>query len=396
MDLKDKSIDELLAQLNAKESKIKDEKIVYGVYDAEKQPLWVRVNDFLVDRSKVNLREKSYFFHLLGVMLDSGVPILKSLQVLVNKVENPHFRRVVNTLAYDVEHGRKFSDAMSKFPDVFDDADVGVVKSGEAVGNLNQVLFKLSKQQESLYALYLTVKGALVYPITVLAALVVALWIVMTFVIPKLSEFFTESGVSLPWITLAVLAVSDFVANYWWVLIIVFLLLFSMWSFYVNTKFGRLRWDRFKLNMPICGELIRKATLSKLLRMLSVLTHSGLAINKTLGILSDASGNQLYKIKLNDVRKAVERGEKISESLADTPFLFPETVTQMLQIGEQSASLSKTAEKVADHYEMEVEHAVKNMTTAMEPVIIVLVGVAVAVVALSILGPIFSLSDIVQ
>ena len=396
MDLKDKSIDELLAQLNAKESKIKDEKIVYGVYDAEKQPLWVRVNDFLVDRSKVNLREKSYFFHLLGVMLDSGVPILKSLQVLVNKVENPHFRRVVNTLAYDVEHGRKFSDAMSKFPDVFDDADVVVVKSGEAVGNLNQVLFKLSKQQESLYALYLTVKGALVYPITVLAALVVALWIVMTFVIPKLSEFFTESGVSLPWITLAVLAVSDFVANYWWVLIIVFLLLFSMWSFYVNTKFGRLRWDRFKLNMPICGELIRKATLSKLLRMLSVLTHSGLAINKTLGILSDASGNQLYKIKLNDVRKAVERGEKISESLADTPFLFPETVTQMLQIGEQSASLSKTAEKVADHYEMEVEHAVKNMTTAMEPVIIVLVGVAVAVVALSILGPIFSLSDIVQ
>jgi len=396
MDLKDKSIDELLAQLNAKESKVKDEKVVYGVYDAQKQPLFVRMNDFLVDRSRVNLREKSYFFHLLGVMLDSGVPILKALQVLVNKVENPHFRRVVNTLAYDVEHGRKFSDAMSKFPDVFDDADVGVVKSGEAVGNLNQVLFKLSKQQESLYALYLKVKGALVYPITVLAALVVALWVVMTFVIPKLSEFFSESGVSLPWMTLAVLAVSDFVANYWWVLIIVFLLFFSIWSFYVNTKFGKLRWDRFKLNMPIFGDLIKKATLSKLLRMLSVLIHSGLPINKTLAILSDASGNQLYKIKLNDVKKAVERGEKISESLADTPFLFPETVTQMLQIGEQSASLSKTAEKVADHYEMEVEHAVKNMTTAMEPIIIVLVGVAVAVVAISILGPIFSLSDIVQ
>lgn len=394
-DLKDKSIEELLGHLNEKEKKAKTDDVVYGVYDSTKQPFWVRFNDFLVDRSKVNLKEKSYFFHLMAVMLDSGIPILKTLQVLINKVDNPHFRRVVNTLAYDVEHGKKLSDAMSKFPQVFSDAEVGVVRSGESVGNLESVLFKLSEQLEKTYALYLKVKGALVYPVVVLLALVVALWIVLTMVIPKLEDFFLQSDVSLPWLTLAVLSLSRFVAGYWWFILLLVLLGFALWSFWVNTRMGKVKWDRFKLNLPIFGELIRKSLVSKLVRMMGVLLHAGLPINKTLSILAAASGNELYKMKLTDVKHAVEKGEKVSENLADTPFLFTETVTQMLQIGEQSASLGKASEKVADHYEMEVDHAVKNMTTMLEPVIIILVGVAVAIVALAILGPIFSLSDVV-
>ncbi len=395
MDLKDKSIDELLAQLNAKEDKAKDESVVYGVYDHNKQPLWVRLNDFLVDRSKINMKEKSYFFHLMAVMLDAGVPILKTLQVLTNKVENPHFRRVVNTMAYDVEHGKKLSDAMSKFPDVFSEAEVGIVKSGETIGNLNQIMFKLAKQLESLYGLYLKVRSAMIYPLTVVIALVTAMWIVLTFVIPKMRDFFDESDMALPWLTLLVLGLSDFVSNYWWLVLIIGLLAFAVWSFYVNTKFGRMRWDRFKINMPIFGDLVKKAILSRIIRMLGVLMHAGLPINKSLDILADASGNVLYKIKLRDAKDSVERGEKVSASLAEAPFLFPDTVTQMLQVGEQSASVARTAEKVADHYEMEVDHAVKNMTTVLEPIVIVIVGLAVAVVAMAILGPIFSLSDLV-
>ena len=395
MDLKDKSIDDLLEQLNAKEESGKEENVIYGVYDAAKQPFWVRANDFLVDRGNINLKEKSYFFHLMAVMLYAGLPILKTLQVLTNKVESTRLRRVVNTLAYDVEHGRKLSDAMSKFPDVFDESEIGVVRSGESIGNLNQVLFKLAKQLESLYGLGLKVKGAMVYPVTVLCALGVAMWVVLTFVIPKLEEFFIESEMALPKLTLVVLALSRFTASFWWLILIVLLLFFALWSLYVNTRMGRLRWDRFKLNMPVFGDVIKKSLLSRIIRMLGVLTHAGLPINKTLSILADASGNTLYKIKLGGVKEAVERGEKISDTLADTPFLFPETVTQMLQVGEQSASISQTAEKVADHYEMEVDHAVRNMTTVLEPLIIIVVGIAVAVVALAILGPIFSLSDLV-
>ncbi|MFA6528428.1 MAG: type II secretion system F family protein [Candidatus Gracilibacteria bacterium] len=396
MDLKDKSIDDLLRQLNQKQGKSKEEKVVYGVYDANKQPAWVKANDFLIDRSRISLKEKSYFFHLMAVMLDAGIPILKTLQILRNKVESPHFRRVINTLAYDVEHGKKLSEAMSKFPSIFDDAEIGVVKSGESIGNMSQLLFKLAKQLESSYRLYLKVKGAMIYPITVLIALVFAMWIVLTFVIPKLEDFFTQSDVSLPWITLFVLKLSGFVSNYWWLLLIILLFLFAAWSFYVSTKFGRIRWDRFKLNMPVFGDLIRKSILSRVLRILSVLINAGLPINKTLEILGDASGNALYKMKLYDIKDDVENGEKISDSMATSPFLFPETVTQMIQIGEQSASLGKSADKVADHYETEVEHAVKNMTTILEPVVIIVVGLAVAVIALAILGPIFSLSDIVQ
>ncbi|MBU1019022.1 MAG: type II secretion system F family protein [Patescibacteria group bacterium] len=395
MDVKDKSIDQLLADLNAKDAPQKDEKVVYGVYDSQKQSFWVRINDFLVDRSKVNMKEKSYFFHLLAVMLDAGIPILKALKILTNKVESQHFRRVINTLAYDVEHGKKLSDAMSKFPDVFTEAEVGVVKSGESIGNLEKMLFKLSVQIERMYALYLKVKGAMIYPITVLVALIAAMWIIMTMVIPKLEDFFLESDIALPWITVAVLTISRFLADYWWFVLILVLLSFAFWSFYVGTKMGRLRWDRFKLNMPIFGELIRKALLSRIVRLLGVLMHAGIPINKTLEILAGTSGNELYRIKLLDIKKSVEQGEKVSDNMAQVPFLFPETVTQMLEIGEQSASLAMASEKVADHYEMEVDHSLRNMTTILEPFIIIVVGFAVAVVALAILGPIFSLSDVV-
>ncbi|OIP80077.1 hypothetical protein COT83_01395 [Candidatus Peregrinibacteria bacterium CG10_big_fil_rev_8_21_14_0_10_44_7] len=395
MELNDKTIDQLLAQLNAKEEKVKDEGIIYGVYDGNKQPFWVRFNDFLVDRSKINMEEKSYFFHLMAVMLDAGIPILKTLQVLTNKVDNPHFRRVINTMAHDVEHGKKLSDAMSKFPDVFSEAEIGVVKSGESIGNLNQVMFKLAEQLESLYGLYLKVRSAMIYPLTVIIALAAAMWIVLTFVIPTMREFFDESDVALPWLTVAVLAVSDFVSSFWWLILLIGLLLFAVWSFYVNTKFGRMRWDRFKINMPIFGDLIKKAILSRIIRMLGVLSLAGLPINKTLDVIADSSGNVLYRMKLRDAKDAVERGEKLSASLEQAPFLFPETVTQMLQVGEQTASVAKTAEKVADHYEMEVDHAVKNMTTILEPVVIVIVGLAVAVIAMAILGPIFALSDLV-
>lgn len=388
------SVDDILTSLGEKESK-GTKVVIYGVTERSNQPFWVQWNDFLVDRQKVPLKEKAYFFHLLSVMLDAGIPMLESLRILSEKTTNLRFQRVIATMAHYVETGRPLSDALAKFPTVFDDAEIGVVKSGEAIGQLDQMLTKLANQIERTYNVHLKVKGALTYPIVVLLVLGLATFVVMTMVIPRLKEFFDQSGVDLPWLTKVVVGTSQFVTTFWWLFILGALLLVVFGNIFRNSRSGRVKWDYWKLKIPFVGPLLQQALISKFVRLLGVLAGSGLPINRALGILGESMGNVLYKMKVREVVMHVEKGGKISESLATTPFLFPATVTQMLSIGESSATLDQASEKLADHYELEIEHSIKNITTIMEPLLIVFVGAAVAVLALAILGPVFSLSELV-
>ena len=179
------------------ETKAKSQDVyVYGVTDRSSEPFWVRWDDFLIDRSRIPLKEKSYFFHLLSVMLDAGIPMLESLRILSTKSDNKRFQRIISTMAYYVEGGRPFSEALSKFPTVFDDAEIGVVKSGEAIGRLDEMLQKLSDQMERAYNIQLKLKGAMTYPIVVLTVLFLATIVVMTMVIPKLKVFFDSFSYS--------------------------------------------------------------------------------------------------------------------------------------------------------------------------------------------------------
>ena len=166
----------------------KETSVVYGVYSSVGQPFSVRMRDFFIDRRRISVKEKSYFFHLLAVMLDAGIPIMRSLKVLSKKTENPRFARILNTLAYDVERGRLVSQSMAKFPDVFKESETGVVRSGEAIGNLSVLLFKLAHQTERTYMLFLKVRGALIYPLRCL----LPCWFpepFVTVVIPRIEEF---------------------------------------------------------------------------------------------------------------------------------------------------------------------------------------------------------------
>lgn len=388
------SIDEALSSLGEVKN-AREEVVIYGVTDQSKQSWITRLNDFFIDRQKVPLKEKAYFFHLLSVMLDAGIPMLNSLKILSTKTTNERFRRVIATMAYQVERGHPLSEVMAKFPMVFDDAELGVVKSGEAIGRVDQMLARLSQQVESAYEVRLKVKGALTYPAVVMVVLVIATLVVMTMVVPRLEDFFIESNVKLPLLTDIVIDVSTFFINYFWVIAIGILILVLLGGFYANTESGRLKVDYWILKIPFVGDLIQKSLIAKFVRMLGVLSSSGLSINKALAILGESMGNTLYEWKVREVVQAVERGEKISETLATTPFLFPETVTAMLSIGENSATIDQASSKLADHYEQEIEHSIKNMTTILEPLVIVLVGGAVAVLALAILGPVFSLSELV-
>lgn len=369
--------------------------VVYGVYDSRMQPLSVRMRDFFIDKKSISIKEKSYFYHLLGVMIDAGIPIMKSLKVLSKKTENERFARIINTLAYDVERGKKISQSMTKFPDVFKESEVGIVKSGETIGNMADLLFKLAGQTERTNNLIMKVRGALIYPITVLIALMISGAIVVTTVIPKIRDFFLQANADVPPLTDFVLNIGTFLINFSWFILIAILIVVLSFSFYVNTESGRRRFDRFLLSAVWVSDVIRKLNVATFVQMLSILVGAGVAIHEAIRIASESMNNSLYKDFLVGLRQDVERGERIAENLAEAPFLFPETVTAMISVGETTGSLSVIASKLAKHYEREVEQSLENFTTILEPIVIVFVGLMVAVMALALLGPIFSLSSLV-
>jgi len=368
---------------------------VYGVYDSSAQPFSVRMRDFFIDRARVKVQDKSYFYHLLGVMLDAGIPIVKSLQVLAKKTENERFARVINTMAYDVERGRKMSQSMRKFPEIFGESEIGIVTSGEAIGNLQHLLFKLSKQTKRTHDLLMKVRGALIYPATVLIALFVSGFIVVTTVIPRLDEFFVQADVEMPFLTDLVLTVGRFLIDFSWLLLILFAFFAFVLSFYVTTDIGKKRIDILTMQIPYVHHIVRRLNVAKFVQLLSLLVESGVPINEAIRISGEAMNNFLYRDFLKELKHRVEAGEKIALAMADAPFLFPDTVITMISVGENTGQLALISEKLATHYEEEVEHSLDTFTTLLEPAVTVLVGLAVAVLALALLGPIFSLSSLV-
>jgi type IV pilus assembly protein PilC len=367
--------------------------VVYGVYDRASQPFGVKVNDFLIDRQRVKIKEKSYFFHLMGVMLDAGIPITKALRVLSHKSSNQHFSRIINTMAYDVERGKKMRQSMLKFPEVFTDSEVGVIESGEAIGNLSQLLFKLGVQTARTHELMTKVRSALTYPIVVIVALLVSGGIVVQMVIPKLNDFFVSGGFEMPPLTQFILSAGAFFVQFSWLIVALVLLAGVFVSFYSNTEAGKRRVAFWALSLPWVGDVLRKVSVARFVQTLSLLVESGVPIHEALRISAEAIDNVLYKDYLRALKRDVEKGEKISDNLAEVPFLFPESVVAMISVGENTGQLSAISDKLAEHYEQEVKHSLDNFTTLLEPAVIVMVGVAVGILALALLGPIFSLSS---
>jgi len=379
--------------LEEKALKKEREDFVYGTYDYTKDNIYKKVDNFLIDHSKISLKEKSYFFSLLAVMIDSGVGMMKSLKILAKRAKSERFYRIINTLAYDVERGKKLSDAMSRFPDIFTDAERGVISSGEAVGNLDQMLERLAKQVERTSELVSKVKSALIYPITVLVALVVAGVIMMVMVVPTLIRLFAESNIELPLSTRTLIGVSFFVSDYWWVIAVLIVFAVLLLRVYVSSPAGRFKWDLFKLKIPIYGNLLKKVIVFRFVSLLGVLLESGFPIADSLDIVAKALGNELYRVSLMDVKKKVVAGETISENLKKMTFLFPNTLSSMISIGEKSAAIGLVSRKISNQYDREIDTSLKGLTSVLEPVVIVIVGLTVGLLALSILGPIFSLSE---
>lgn len=372
------------------------EEVVYGVYDNSRANVLRQLNDFLIDHSNVSLKEKSYVFYLLSVMVDSGVPLIQSLRIVARRTTSERMRRVLFTVAFDVEKGKNFADSLARFPDVFEEFEIGVIRSGEVSGHLDRMLSRLAVEVEDAYDLQSQLWSAAFYPITVFAVLLVVGFGVMTFLVPRILGFSQDligAGHALPPATQALISTQHFITSYWWLLFLLVFGGYGLWNFYVKTGTGKLQWDLFVLKLPVLGMLRRKIYVLRIIRLLAILLESGLPILVTLKMVAKSIPNEVYKLKLWDAMNQVQQGGKLHTAFQDNSFLFPEEVTSMLAIGEQSATIAQSASRAATQYEKEIKHTLKKLTTIFEPALIIIAGVFVAVMALAVLMPIFDLTS---
>lgn len=345
--------------------------------------------------SRVTSKEKVFFARQLSVLISAGVAIDNALNLIKMQTRNEAFKKVLTAMIQDIEAGESLSIAISKFPRIFNNVFIAVVKSGEVTGKLTQVLTHLADQMENTQNFINKVRSALAYPIFIIIAMVGVIVIMMIQVVPKLKSVFEEAGAKLPWTTRALIAVSDFMVLYWWlVLIILIVLIFVGWLLFTKTKKGRFTWDVLKLKTPLIKYVSYDIYMERFCRTISMLSAAGIPIIESIKITARAMNNRVYIRILKKVVAQVEQGIPMSAPLEKEKD-FPVLVPQMIMVGEQTGRLETIMQKMADYYENEVDYKVKTITSLVEPVTIVIVGVGVGFVVYSIFSPIYSLVNVI-
>jgi type IV pilus assembly protein PilC len=354
-----------------------------------------QINQKLQAFTAIKTRDKVGFFRLLSIMLGAGVPLVKSLYVLSNQTKNVRLKTIVSTMAQKVESGKTFSDAMKDFDNVFTDAQIGMIRAGEAAGMLNDILKQVSDQAEKSEAVANKVKGAMIYPIVVFTMMGGAVIVILTMVLPKIMELFTQSNAVLPLSTRVMLGVSDFLRFNAVMLLAAAVVLFLVFTLWKKSTGGRYIWHNIILHIPVFGVMFRYVALSRFTRTLASLMTSGIPIVESLQIDAEAVGNDVYRKRIYLAAEDVSRGIPLAENLTDNQFLFPQMVVSMMDIGEQTAELSAVSAKIADYYDEQVDQMASNMSKLMEPIIMAVMGVVVGGLMISVMQPIFGLLDVV-
>ncbi len=353
-----------------------------------------KFNDYLIEHSKIKVREKATFFRLLAVMLNAGLSMIKSLYTLSaqSAPKSPRMAKTLIDMAKSIEGGRSLSDAMGDYPDIFTDAQVGIVKSGEASGQMNRTLKTLADEVEKSASITGKIKGAMVYPVVIFVVLIVVIFLMMTMVVPQMSTLFTESGKELPLPTQIMISISDFCVNYWYILLLIVIGAVVAFSFWRKTRSGRYILDFLKLKMPIFGAVFQKGAISKFSRSFSNLLGSGVPIIKSMEISAYGVGNEVYKRRLILASEDMKRGIPLAENMAESN-LFPTMLVNMIEVGEQTAQLDNVVLKVAEFYDEEIDNVVASLSKIMEPIIMVVIGVTVGGMVAAIMLPIMQMTN---
>jgi type IV pilus assembly protein PilC len=343
---------------------------------------------------KVDTKDLVVFTRQFATMIDSGLPLVQCLDILASQQQNKSFKTALYAIKEAVESGSTFADALGKHPKIFDQLYVNLIAAGEVGGILDTILNRLAAYIEKALKLKKQVKGAMVYPATIISIAVVVIGVILVFVIPTFSKMFADFGGTLPMPTLIVIGISDFLQKYILVIIAVFYGIKVAIGKYYDTPSGRKLMDTLFLKLPVIGVLIRKVSVAKFTRTLGTMISSGVPIMDGLEIVAKTAGNKVVEEAIYKVRQAISEGKTMADPLAESG-VFPPMVVQMIAVGEATGAMDTMLNKVADFYDDEVDDAVGNLTAMMEPLLMLFLGVTVGGLVVAMYLPIFKLAGAV-
>jgi len=339
---------------------------------------------------RVRLREIAVFTRQLSTMVDSGLSVVRSLSILAAQVENPELARVLIAVRLDLEHGFSLSAACAKHPKVFSKLYCTLIEAGEAGGNLDEVLGRLAITIENQAVLNRTIRSAMTYPAVVLSVMVVIFTAMLVFIVPVFKNLFTELGGKLPFPTQVLIKVSQILTSFW-ALVVIAVIIAGIVGLrkWISTDEGRRKWDKLILKPPVFGPLFHKISLARMTQTLASLISSGVPILEALDLCSETAGNRTVGDVLIEAKNGVREGRPLADPLREHEDAIPMLVTQMIEVGEQTGALDSMLTKVGEFYDQEVQVTVKNLTSLLEPLLTVIMGIGVGAMVICLYLPMF-------
>ena len=341
--------------------------------------------------NKLSISDLMLFSRQMYSLTKAGVPLIRSIRSLIGSTRNPALADALNDIAHSLESGRALSQALAQHPKIFNPLFISIVNVGETSGGLEQSFLQLSQYLEREKQTQSSIKAALRYPSMVLIAISAAMMVINIYVIPSFKGVFDKMHAELPWQTKLLMAISDFTVSYWHFLAAGLIIFGYALIKYINSSAGRLQWDWLMLRIPAVGSIIERATMERFSRSFAMILSSGVPLIQGITIVATAVGNRYIGSKLEQMRIGIEKGDSISR-MAQSIELFPPLVVQMIMVGEETGDISEMLLEVADFYETEIDAQLKNLSSAIEPFLIVIIGVMVLVLALGIFLPMWDLS----
>jgi len=340
----------------------------------------------------VKTKDLVLFSRQLAVMSTATLPIVQSLRILIEQTDNQHFKAVISEIADDVEGGERLSNALERHNKVFSPFFIAMIRSGETSGSLDKVLNYLADEQEKDYALMSKIKGAMIYPAFILAALGGVGIIMMVYVVPKITAILSETGGELPMATRLLIGTSSLLVNWWWALILFLIASFVGLKYLLRQKEPRRYWDYLKLKLPVFGSLFQRIYIVRFTRSMATLIEGGVPITASLNIVSDIVGNAFYKDLIDRTAKDVQDGNPIATLFLKTKEM-PPMIAHMLSVGEKTGRIGDVLGRMTDFYSREIESLVANLISLIEPMIMVLMGVGVGIMVAAVITPMYNMSS---
>ncbi len=340
--------------------------------------------------NKVSGKSRVIFTRQLATLVKAGLPITQALNTSIEQVNDKNFKSILEKIAASVEGGTSLADSFAQYPSIFNHVYVSLVHAGEESGTLDQTLLRLADQQENEQQIISKIRGALIYPALVLVTIIAVLAFMLVSVMPQISSLYTELKKPLPIVSQITLSVSQFTIHYWWLTLILLVAAIFGVRAYIRSPNGRRAWDKLKMNVPVLGTLFRKMYMARFTRTLGSLVNSGVPLLEALNISAESINNVVLADIVQKAAQDVRTGKSLSGALEKNEY-FLKLVPQMIKVGEESGTLGDMLDKVATFYEDEVDQAVKNISTIIEPVLMIVLGLMVGFIIIAILYPVYSL-----